>query len=214
MKLFTRIGILICFLAGFSSCIELTDELTVNEDGSGILKISLDLGMVAGAMNKDNTQFDVSFLEKVKVISSGAGAALTGAEGISNVKSVTDEKMGYYSVSMDFDNSKNLNKALYKLFGQEKNGLMPSFMKISRHKVVKTNLSPYIQKAFKSMKNTSTNEMLYSFVNVNSIVHFPSDIKNAKNIKSKLDGARTLSTSFTLQELLKGGFDFGNSIKF
>ncbi len=210
------IHILLCILLAccLYSCIDLTDELTVNADGSGSLRLTLDMGMAASAMNSDNTQMDVSILEKIKAISSGAGAALKDAPGISNVQSTTEEKKGFYRVSFDFDKSSNLNKALYKIFGQKKKSLFPSLVKVSKHKVVKTNLSPYIKKAFAKKKMNSYNEMLYSFITMKSIVHLPSDLKKATNIKSVVDDPRTVKTDFTLRELLDGGFNFGNVITF
>lgn len=211
----TLVLILFTLLAcGLTSCIELSDELTVNADGSGSLRITLDMGMVASAMNSQNSQIDVSILEKIKMISLGADSALTGLSGISKVQSVTKDKQGFFQVSFDFDNSKNLNKALYKIFGQEKKSLFPSLVKVSKHKVVKTNLAPYIKKAFDKKKDNSYNEMMYSFIRMKSVVHLPADLKKAKNIKSVIDTPRTVSTSFTLKEMLEGGFDFGNVITF
>lgn len=205
---------MVCILMCFASCIELTDELTLNEDGSGTLKISLDLGMVAGAMNNGNTQFDLSLLDKIKAVSANAPATLSGIRGISNVHSVTEEKKGLYSLSLDFTDSKSLNKGLYQLFGSEKNAISPSLIRISHHKMVRKDLSPYIRNALKNQKTASANQMLYSFIRLNSIVHLPADLISAENIKTKQEGPRTVSTSFTLQDVLEGKFNCGNIIKF
>jgi hypothetical protein len=202
----------ICSLLCLVSCIDLTDELTVNADGSGSLKLSLDMGMIAGAMGPGNTQIDLSFLDKVKEVADSAQTRLKDAKGISKVQS--ENKQGYYMVSFDFDRSSNLNKALYKLFGQSKKSLFPALMKVSKHKVKKTNLAPYLKKALEKQKSKTYNEMVFSYINLVSIVHLPADLKKATNIKTKTNGTRNVTTVFTLKEMMESKFDFGNIITF
>jgi|WetSurMetagenome_2_1015567.scaffolds.fasta_scaffold195745_2 hypothetical protein len=205
---------LFSFLIFLGGCIEITEEITVSKDGSGTIKMSIDMGMVGSSLNNDNTKFDVSYLQKIKELPNQAKAALKDFKGIHNVEIVSDDKKGLYSVGFEFDNSSILNKAIYKVFGKNKSAFTPSFVKISKHKLKKTDLSPFIKKAFKNVKQSGYNEMFYAFISLNSIYHFPADVINASNIKSQQPDPRTVITKFTLDEILKGGFDFGNVIRY
>jgi hypothetical protein len=195
-------------------CIEITEEITVNENGSGAIKMSIDMGMIGSSLNNDNTKFDVSYLQKIKELPGQAREALKEVKGIHKVETVSDDKKGLYSVGFEFDNSKVLNRAIYRMFGKNKSAFTPNFVKISKHKLKKTDLSPFISKAFKSIKQSGYNEMLYAFISLNSIYHFPSDVLKTGNIKSQQPDLRTVTTKFTLDEMLKGGFDFGNVIRY
>jgi hypothetical protein len=197
-----------------NSCIEIDEKISVNADGSGRFEFSIDMGSLASAMNSQNTAIDVSMIEKIKQVFAGAQTNLKGADGIANVKSVSDDKNGKFSVGFDFSRSSALNKAIYKLVGQDKKMLFPSLFKISKHNFRKKDLCPYIQKAFKNKASGSLNEMLYSLINYNCTYIFPSDVKKARNIKSKFSDTKTVTMSFTLQELIKGDFNAGNDITF
>lgn len=212
-----RIGLLLLLLSMpflFVGCIEINEDIIVNADGSGTLKMSIDMGLIGASVNNDNTMIDVNFIEKIRKMPAQASETLKNIKGVKNIVVAADDKKGYYSVCFDFQNSKVLNKAIYMVFGQKKKAIYPSFVKISKHKLKKTDLSPFIQRAFKEMKQNTYNEMLYAFITMNSTYHLPSNVKKAKNIKSQQPDSLTVTTKFTLDELLRGGFDFGNVITY
>jgi hypothetical protein len=203
--------LLACLLL-LGGCIEITEIITVNPDGSGRMSLTIDMGSLASAMNSQNTGFDVSIIEKIKKGFSGAEAKLSGLEGISNIRVKVDEKIGYYSLGFDFRRSKNLNQAVYKLLDVEKSALYPSIYKISGHKFRKKNIAPLISQAFKDKKSSALNDMLYEMVNYHCSYVFPAEVKKSTNIRATYPDKQTVDSRFTLRELIKAEFDAGHVI--
>jgi len=195
-----------------SGCIEITEEVTVNPDGSGRFSLTADLGLIAATMNDENSGFDVSILDKLKETVVGAPDMLKEVKGIDSVVVAIDEKKGLYAFSFDFEGSKELNQALYCLGGVEKKAFAPKLIRISKHKLAQKDISPLLQKALGN--SGKFNEMVYSVVFLNTIFHFPSDVKKAMNIRSKTPDSRTVTSRFTLQELMKGDFNAGHKVRF
>jgi hypothetical protein len=214
MKISPAICFLIATLFILQGCIDINEEITINPDGSGTISLAVDAGMIGSSINSQNSQFDVSILEQIRKIPGSASQALGEMKGIKNIKAVSDDKKGLYSVGFDFADQKVLNKAIYSLAGKKKSVFSPSFIKISKHKLIKKDLSPYIRKIMTGKKLKSYNNLFLSFINYKSTFHLPSDVKNVSNIKSGQPDKRTVTTNFTLEEMLKGDFNFGNVIKF
>jgi hypothetical protein len=209
-----RIFFLLAAIFIFRGCVEITEDIIVNADGSGSIKVGIDVGKIGASISDQNSQIDVSMLEKIRKIPSEAPQKLNTVKGIINVQAVSDEKKGNYSLSFEFENSKALNDAIYTLAGIKKSVFSPTFIKISKHKMVKKDLSPYIRMAIKDQKKKSYNDLLFSFINYKSTCIFPADVKKASNIKSVQPDKRTVVTNFTLDEMIKGGFNFGNIIRY
>jgi hypothetical protein len=214
MKTGLKILFLLVALFIFQGCVEITEEIIVNADGSGSIKAGIDVGRIGAAVNNQNSQVDVSILEKIRNIPSEAQQKLSTIKGIKNVQTVSDEKKGIYSVSFEFENSKVLNNAIYAVIGLKKSAFYPSFIKISKHKLVNKDLSPFIRKVFKKQQKKSYNDLLYSFISYKCTCVFPADVKKVRNIKAVQPDKHTVVTNFTLDEMLKGGFNFGNVIKY
>jgi hypothetical protein len=214
MKIRNLICILLFAAIGLNGCIEIIEEITVHPDGSGSINMSVDIGALGSAANGNSGQFDMSMLDRIKKIPADAPGKLEQIKGISNIKAVSDDKKGLYSVAFDFADSRVLNKAIYKMAGFKKTPVSPSFIKITKHKLVKKDLSPFLRKAMKDQQKKSYNEFFFSFISYTTTCHFPADVKKASNIKSERPNARSVSTKFTLDEMLKGGSNFGNVIRY
>lgn len=218
MRKITRIGrgiiVLSTAMLFFTSCIELTEKVTVNPDGSGKIELKLDMGSLASALNSQNTGFDVSLIEKIRKTVREAPDILKDQKGIRDVISSSDDKNGVFIIRFCFDRSANLNKAVYLLMGAEKQGIFPDLYKITRHKVRKKDLGPFVQKAMKNVKSSGFNDMFYSVIYYNNIIELPSAVKSVKNIKSKTEGDRTISTRLTFENMIKGHFSSGNLIRY
>jgi hypothetical protein len=195
-------------------CIEITEDIRINPDGSGSLTWATDIGAIGAAISGDNSRMDMSMLDRIREIPRQAPGILSEIKGINNPQAVYDDKKGTYSVYFEFENSRALNRAIYSLAGVKKSVGMPSLIRVSRHKVVKKDLAPYLRKALKEQKDKKHNEFVFSMIHYKSAVHLPADAKKVSNIKSRRPDSRTVVTSFSLDEMLKGGFDFGNVIRY
>ena len=197
-----------------SGCIEISEEVTVNENGSGNIRLSVDMGALAASLNTGNTTMNVSILEEIKKIVAEAPTRLEKCKGIHTIKAGSNEKKGTYAVSFDFDNSKALNEALLLLAGAKKGTPAPKFYKITAHKFIRKDLSPYVQRLMKKQNQGSANEMFYSYITLKSTFAFPKAVKKSSNIRSEINNSNTVISKFTLDEMIKGIYNTGHKITY
>lgn len=213
MKNILLSAFLLLFIS-FTSCIEINEEISINANGSGTLKYTLDLGAASQYLKNMNNNSVLQMLEQVKKVADSAAYFLKDNTGISNIKCKADEKKGFYLVGFDFRNSKDLNKALYRIAGLKKPFFAPSFFKITKHKIRKKDISLYIRKFYSEDSDNKFSSMFLGFIAYESILKIPSDYKSIRNAKSVAMDSRTIKTRFTLDEMLKDDCDTGNLVKF
>ncbi len=115
------------FVLTLSSCIEIIDDLTINIDGSGTFKYSVNL---SSSKVKINSILALDSLDGKKVpsvdeISSKLNQIideLKAKEGISNVKFFQDYTNFIFKLSCDFSSVEKLQNAIKELAIKENNG--------------------------------------------------------------------------------------------
>jgi hypothetical protein len=213
-KLLIPLFAIVLLLTG---CLTINENITVNSDGSGLVKLTVDMGAIGAKMNQQNNGANISFIDKIKEFPKKAEAILIKCDGISGVYSVTDDNKGIYSIAFSFKNSKYLNKAIYSLFGKKKTIFMPDFITIKPTSFKKKNIAPLLKKMIEIQKkdNATFSDFMFPFINLNSTYIFPRDVKKVSNIKSIVqDNKKVVASRFSLEELLKSNFDFGLKIKY
>jgi hypothetical protein len=199
----------------FSSCIEIKETLTVNEDGSGNIKFVVDMGKIGKSLSPQNQQIDMSFVTEIQNTPAKADSLLKPCKGISNLKTSAGKENGIYSVSFDFKNSKSLNNALYKLFRQKKSAFKPDFVKVSKHKVNQMNFAPVIKKYILKKESNMISDMLYQLIKIETTYQLPSKTKSISNIKAiQENDDKTVKLNYSLFELMNYDFDYGITIKY
>jgi hypothetical protein len=204
-------------ILSFSSCITIYEDITVNNDGSGRIAVKIDLGKIGSNLDNQTSGANMSFITQIKQFPESASKALANCKGISNIEPVTDNKKGIYSLALDFKNSRDLNKAIYMLFGQKKKFYQPSFIKISSHQLNRKNIAPLLKRmvAQQQKENNGFSDLIFPFISLKSTYRLPLNVKKVSNIKAiTADNKKIVTTDFTLEELLKTNFDFGIRIKF
>jgi len=212
-----NIAFLIFSLIFLNSCITIYEEINVNSDGSGKVKLKIDLGKIGSNLNNQTSGIDMSFITKIKQFPVSASNILKSCKGISNINPETDDKKGVYSLSFDFKNGSDLNKAVYMFFGHKKKFYEPSFIKISGSYLKKKNIAPILKKVVSQQQkeNKGFTDLMFPFISLKSTYRLPSEVKKVSNIKAVTDlNKKTVTTEFTLEELIKTKFDFGIRIKY
>lgn len=201
----------------FNSCITITEDITVNSDGSGKIAVKIDLGKIGSNLDNQVSGANMSFITQIKQFPESAAKVLINCKGISNVIPVTDNKKGIYSISVDFKNSRDLNKAIYMVFGHKKKFYEPAFLKITSHQISKKNIAPLFKKiiALQEKENKSFSDLMFPFISLKSTYRLPAEAKKVSNIKAVIaDNKKIITTDYTLEELIKTNFDFGIKIKY
>jgi len=218
MKYFIKVLhlLILSFAFVMVSCIEIIQQVDINSDKSGTYTLKIDLGLLnyTGAGGTDA----MAFLSQVKELPPKAVEKLKTMGGLSAVENITNEGKGIYGFKFNFVNDKVFNKALYDLADQQKLFFMPDFIKIKRHKIKVTDISPFVKKA--NSMSQQKQEQSFSFISdqfsqyvfFNTIIQLPSAVKKAANPRSEiLDNEVKLR--YPLSDLVKG-IDYGNIIKY
>jgi len=181
-----------------TSCIDLIEEVTVNKNLSGHYELRLEASSFGSMMNG---QIDLPGMrnlnEKVNL--------LKLQEGISNVRKNIQPKNMQFKITFDFKNEKALNKAMYQLAEIEPNMFVKKFLKIKKHKIIRPNLSPYLQKLIEdqNLLDQIPSTDLLSYINYKFIVNTPSDIRGVKGNNTMVQSNnKTVITSISFKDLI------------
>jgi hypothetical protein len=197
------------------SCIEIVEEVTINNDKSG--NFSLAVGLTGA-----NSLFGLigAFVElpefgdierEVEIVVN----KLKAQEGISNVRFSKIKSGGNYALSFDFKDSKSLNKALYAVNDEEKKFFQPSFYKITGSKYQRKNITNWAKMLIEREKENLPDEAIFELIEYEAIVHIPRPA-----IRVKADDAsvskdkKTVSNRNFISDILDESIDTGMKVKF
>ncbi|MEZ5197085.1 MAG: hypothetical protein R2764_11955 [Bacteroidales bacterium] len=198
-----------------TSCIEIIEEITINKDQSGSISYRLETGELSSILSNFAGFFENDFEKQMKEKVNEFARKLKGVEGISNLKYSANPRTGEFELKADFDNAKALNKALYQAFGYEKKTFSPGYLKISRHKFKRNNISPYIKQYLEREEFQMSSEHLLGMISFRTSVILPNKAKGYKpgNAKSS-DGGKKISVTYPAEDIINNTTSMKCSIKY
>ncbi|MEZ5084489.1 MAG: hypothetical protein R2750_13750 [Bacteroidales bacterium] len=214
MKTYRLIFVLLLF-PFFTGCIEIVEKITVHSNKSGKASYSLNTNQRGFFLNNLAGFFDNSLQDEVILEAKKFANQLKNQPGISNVHINTDLATNNFELSFEFDNSKNLNNALYKMSGNKKTMFSPGYLKIKRHRLKKFNFSPWV-KPYLERENIEIPDMyITSMITFSSIIELPEEIisYNPSSIKISHD-SKIVKNSYSLQNIIEGKVNTGIRIKY
>ena len=209
----------------FTSCLELTEEVSMNTDGSGSAVLTVNL-----SESKDNIKHYMSQeeyqgvkipkIDKIKEIVAEMEDAMRSVKGLSNVESQTNFEDYVFSFTGDFANVEVLNTAVNTLVKE-----MSKKSPTGRTPLIKDNFS-YTNGHFKRHFDYPIDTEIYNklgfmeqFLLENArlvgIYRFPNTVKSKSNAKANLSPSKKsvmLKTNFA--EIAKGETSLENVISY
>lgn len=214
-KLFFTIFSAICLL-GFVGCLDITEELTVNKDGSGHYVSTMD----AVKMSEQMTMFAAmdstgEMIPKMKYTmdSSFLATALVTKElkGISNF-TLDTSKAFVYIISYDFKDIETLNKAL----GAGKTAESQNTYTWEKGKITRKEVPLSIGDM--NMQDDSQKEMMKGFMadmKYKVIYNFPGKVKNNTNKSFVLsEDKKVLKLDTNFGDIMEGKTKLGGEVSF
>jgi len=191
---------LFAILISFTSCFDVTEEVKMNADGSGELRLNIDLsqskGNLAGYMNAGEINgVEIPTKAKIKSEIKKLKKALSKIKGISKVKAKSDFDEFVFEVTADFENMKALNKAInasVKTFNQTPFPL-PRFKHFSFKENKFSRLFNYTDERFTQAEfdgMMSVVRYLMESAKVVSIYRFDKPVKSVSNSKAKISPSK------------------------
>jgi len=194
------------------SCVEIVEEITVNNDRSGKIALSVNIGKQNGLFGLISQFADLSFMDEIENEVGKTISVLKQQKGISNVVFEKGNKM---RLSFDFDNHKNLNKALYAVSGNEKTIFNPAIYKLRKNSFVKNNMTTWAKLMMEANKDEMPDEIVFDMIEITTIVHLPEPVKSTSGVGVKVSkDQRLVTTSNYISEILEENISTKMKVKF
>ena len=202
----------VVILLFLQSCVEIVEEVTVNNDRSGRVVLSLNIGKENGLFGLISQFADLSFMDEIEDEVGKTISVLKQQKGISNVVFEKGRKM---KLSFDFDNHKNLNKALYAVSGNEKTIFNPAIYKVKNHSFIKKNITTWAKLMMEANKDEMPDEIVFDMIEITTIVHLPEPVKSTSGVGVKVSkDQRSVTTSNYISEILEENISTKMKVRF
>ncbi len=215
LKRFLFAGVLMIMAFSMQSCLEIVEEITVNEDQSGNMFLSAGVNNANSIFGLIGSFTDITFLDDLEREAGIIVSKLKAQDGISNVQFSKIGMGGKYSLSFDFDNSKSLNNALYTVNNQKKTLFQPSFYKIKKNKYRRKNITNWANMLLEKEKENIPDEVIFDLIEYKTVIHLPGSVKSVKAADVFVSqDEKTVSTSNYISDILNKRIDTGIKIRY
>lgn len=200
--------LLLVLIFCFTSCIQIIEDITINNDGSGRVKYTINASesksRIDAVMLLDSVKnFKVPTLNEFRIQLNKLKSELVSIEGVKSVNYVFDETQFKISFTIDFTNVEVLTGIQNKLIKENEQKIEYSFSNKSFKKEVNV-LSQNIN--IKEVEDIGS-------ANFIGIVRFDKEIENVSNSNSKISGNhKAVMTKISLSELLSNPQLINNQI--
>ncbi len=222
MKFTLQITILVALLLLLSSCFEVTEEVNMNEDGSGKVKVTINLSesqrSLVNYMKMDEVEgMRVPSRTELDRELDLFHRTLQGIEGMSEVKVNRDFDRFIFSFSGDFTNVKVLNQAINELAEVFNRSNYQTLKKDNFH-YVGNQFDRYFKYPIQADiydEASLTMRYLMDTARLISVFRFPKPIQEISNKNAMLSPSKkSVMLQASIAELAKGEVLLDNKISF
>jgi len=209
------VPIIIFSLLFLTSCIEIVEEITVKTDQSGTISYSIKSDPLTNLISGFSSIIDQNTIkEKITERFEEFATKFKSSKGIDNVKFFIGDNTTDASLSFDFNSTKALNMALYEIAGSKKTFFAPSYLKVSKHKLKKFNIAPYLKNQLKD-QDIIIPEELINMIEFKSIYHLPKSIKSVKGESVNMtEQTKSTTQKFEFSDVYNNKINSGIKIKY
>lgn len=210
-----RFLLVVMSITTLAGCMDMTEEVTFNDDGSGSYRMTMDFSKMMELMGDMVANEENDFGEEMSKSFEQTMAELNKLEGISDV--VYTAEGDKYTISYNFANLAALNKAIALNASEDgltpKNafGTGPTFI-WEKNKIQRVAIESN-DKDTEELSPEMIDAMLGNASYV-SIYHFPRSVKKVSNKKAEIsEDKKTVVLNIPLTELITGETQVANTIK-
>jgi hypothetical protein len=222
MRTFFSLFVLFAFMALNTGCFEILEEVNLAPDGSGHLKMTINLSEsktnLTNYMNMEEVQ-GIPVPSKDEIIRdiNRIKTALSKSEGMSNVETTYSFENFIFTVSGDFDNTQHLNDGINNVIGA---------LNRTPFEVVKLDNFDFTEKAFRryfnypvSLLDYETLPVMHQFMlesaKIVSIYRFQKPIRLFTNDNARLSPSKkAIKLENSVGDVLQGKTTIANSVMF
>jgi hypothetical protein len=221
LKEFYRLLLFIFLIPALSSCFQVIEELTLHNDGTGEVTLTINLSQsktkVQSVMLLDSINgYKVPSKQKIQLELIEAVAYLRKSEGISNVKSTSDFNNYIATISFSFKDVSNINNITKNILAQQKikapNTSSYSFNKTT--KLFSRKYQPVGTAKTEYNKLKSKDKAVFNGATYTSVYRFDSPVTNTSNPASNVSkSGKAVMLKSGILDLINGKINVSNQIQ-
>ena len=221
LKQFYKLLLFIILVPILSSCFEVVEEITLKNDGTGDVVLTINLSQsktkVASVMLLDSVQgYKVPSKQKIQQELNEAVAYLKKSEGITNVKSTSDFTNYIATISFSFKDVSNINNITKNILAQQKIKATNT-SSYSYNRAAKTFSRKYqpvgtAKSEFNKLK--SKDKAVFNGATYTSIYRFESVVTSTTNPASNVSKSKkAVMLKAGIMDLINGKINVSNTIQ-
>ncbi|TCD08527.1 hypothetical protein EZ449_11830 [Pedobacter frigidisoli] len=221
LKQFYKLLLLIVLIPILSSCFEVIEEITMRNDGTGDVVLTINLSQsktkVASVMLLDSVQgYKVPSKQKIQQELNEAVAYLKKSPGITNVKSTSDFNNYIATIGFTFKDVSNINNITKNILAQQKikatNTSSYSYNKATKTFSRKYQATNTTKTEFNKLK--SKDKAVFNGATYTSVYRFESPVTSTTNPASNLSKSKkAVMFKSSIMDLINGKINVSNQIQ-
>jgi len=204
----------------FTSCFEVVEEISLNDNGSGNISMTINLSRsktkVSSIMLMDTINgYKVPKKREVEKHIQEIVTALKSIKGVSNVKYSTDFTDFIFNVSCDFANVDVLNKVILHFTTRNQANAVTNSKQFSYNKNTKTFVRTYKYNLAREMQKISKKDRaVLRDASITTIYRFQSPIAMSKNKVARISkNKKAIMLSVSVKEMINHKTNIKNTIQ-
>ncbi len=224
MKRFCSYFLLLVSLTLCTSCFEILEEITLNEDGSGKMLVTFNLSKskskIASVMLLDSVNgYKVPSKSDINIALEDAEDHLKTIPGISNIKKTTDYDNYIFTISCNFDKVSNLDAVFKDLISKQNKKSKTNFNTTNFSYNVANNSFKRVFSYDSSIKRTfdklkPEDRKIFKEANFTSIYRFQNNVVSTTNTNAKIaPNKKAVFLKVEAMSLILGEKNIANTIQ-
>jgi len=215
-----KIGLYLILLCGLTSCFEIMEDVTFRKDGSGILKLIINLSQSKNEINTlmkldSNSGYRIPREKEINAHLDRIVNSIKTTKGLSKIILRRDFTNWVFEIQTEFDNTKSLEEGMKGIYGDFSGGRSVSFRNklVYNGKLMERDMEPFDEDAKKQL-NKPTERKIFARAKYTTIYRFENEVLTYSNKKAKLSPSRkAIMLQSNVLNLINGIESIQNIIK-
>lgn len=215
-----KIGLYLVLLCGLTSCFEIVEDVTFRKNGSGVLKLIINLSQSKNEINTlmkldSNSGYRIPREKEINAYLDKAIITLKATPGLSKVMLRRDFTNWVFEIETEFNNTKSLEEGMKAIYGEYSGGKPFSFRNklIYNDKSVEREMEPFDENVKKQL-NKPTEKKIFARAKYTTIYHFENQVLTYSNKRAKLSPSKkAIMLQTNVLNLINGIESIQNNIK-
>jgi hypothetical protein len=215
-----KIGLYLVLLCGLTSCFEIVEDVTFRKNGSGVLKLIINLSQSKNEINTlmkldSNSGYRIPREKEINSYLDKAIITLKATPGLSKIVLRRDFTNWVFEIETEFNNTKSLEEGMKAIYSEFSGGKQFSFRNklIYNDKSLEREMEPFDENVKKQL-NKPTEKKIFARAKYTTIYHFENQVLTYSNKRAKLSPSKkAIMLQTNVLNLINGIESIQNNIK-